>query len=132
MFKESFIYQIFCKIHKLIWPGLYKVQTFTYFIPSPPQRKTGYREKEFDTILYNFINRGYDILDFNTQASSNNGQSGMWAIITVRANKLNASNLNLNDDYFNTEEDSITTNETVEGLYQIESENEEFNNNIDY
>lgn len=131
MFKHSLVSHLYHKLHRLCWPGMYKTQTFTFYIPAPPSRKTGYREKEFDTILFNFINQGYDILEFNTQSSSNAGQSGMWALITVRANRLNASKLNFTDDFLGKSGINDSSNETAEGLYQIESENEEYNN-IEY
>ena len=128
MIKNSFINQIYNKLHRLIWPGLYKIQSFTFFIPSPPSRKTGYREREFDVIFYNFINQGYDILDVKTQTSSNRSQSGMWIIFTVKAKSVAASKLNLDNDFLSQYE--IDTAEAVEGLYQIE--NDEENNNIEY
>lgn len=61
------------------------IQTFTYFIPAPPHRKTGYREKEFDKIFYQFINSGYEVLEFKTQAISSDTLAGMWVICLVRS-----------------------------------------------
>jgi len=131
MFKNSLIYSLFCKIHKLLWPGLYKVQSFTFYIPAPPSRKNGYREKEFDTIFYNFINQGYDILDTNTQTNSSKLQSGIWVMFTVKAKTIAASKLNLNDDFLNNLKLDDGASEKVEGLYTIENEYEEYDN-IDY
>lgn len=92
----------------------YKIQTFTYFIPSPPARKTGYREKEFDKITYEILNRGYEIIDLKTQATTNATSSGMWVIFLLRALNENASLLD-----FTSEE---IFSEPVEGLYQIDHE----------
>lgn len=62
-----------------------KIQTFTYYIPAPPQRKTGYREKEFDSLFYEFINRGFEILEFKAIPHTGANHSGMWVIFAVRA-----------------------------------------------
>ena len=90
----------------------FKIQSFTFFIPSPPARSSGYREKQFDKLFYEFINRGYEIVSFNTQTSSGTNQSGMWIICLVRALNEEANELKL--------EDFVT--ETVEGLYYINDE----------
>ena len=43
-----------------------KIQTFTYYVPAPPPRKSGYREKDFDKLCFHFINRGFNILEIKT------------------------------------------------------------------
>ena len=99
----------------------FRIQTFTYYIPAPPPRKTGYREKQFDKVFYEFINIGYRILDTKTQSNTSENGSGMWIIFTVQATNIEAEALNL-DSFFNDQildEIEVSEDETVEGLYQI-------------
>ncbi len=95
----------------------YKIQSFTFYIPSPPARTSGYREKQFDKIFYEFINKGYEILTFNTQTSNSQNQSGMWVICVVRATNQEAEKLMLNE-YFNEQVLGNNSSE-IEGLYYI-------------
>lgn len=96
----------------------FKIQSFTYYIPSPPARDSGYREKQFDKIFYEFINLGYEILDF--KIASNNGQksSGIWMVFILRALNQEADAINLNEVVNNksTGEESPE----IEGLYYID------------
>jgi hypothetical protein len=74
----------------------FKIQTFTYFIPAPRPRKTGYREKQFDKLFYQFINLGYKILDFKTQqCMSGQDTSGIWVIFVLQAKNARAEKLDL-------------------------------------
>lgn len=85
----------------MIWPfslwrkKQFKIQTFTYYIPAPPARKTGYREKEFDKVFYEFINKGFEILNVQTQAHTGANSCGMWMIFTLRALTPEAEQLDL-------------------------------------
>ena len=63
------------------------IESFTYYIPSPPNRKTGYREKAFDSVFHAFINQGYEILHISTQTNTNPEHSGMWILCIARSNK---------------------------------------------
>jgi hypothetical protein len=45
--------------------------TFTYFIPAPPQRKSGYREVEFDKIMRGILDSGFELESMQTVSSSN-------------------------------------------------------------
>lgn len=99
----------------------YKVQSFTYFIPAPPMRASGYREKQFDKLFYEFINRGYRILSMSTQAlSAGEKQSGMWIIFVVQATNEAAEKLNLEEVFHGQLKDKTQTKESVEGLYYID------------
>lgn len=110
----------------------YRIQTFTYYIPSPPPRKTGYREKQFDGIFYRFINLGYEILSVHTQANNGPEHSGMWFICTVRALNKKADQLDLSlfsneiNEHLsqpNSEGDSAaakSNSQTIEGLYYLD------------
>lgn len=56
-------------------------KTLTYFIPAPPQRKSGYREVEFDKIMQGFLTSGFQLLQLQTQAV----ESGLFVIATIKA-----------------------------------------------
>lgn len=53
-------------------------KTFTYYVPAPPARKTGYHEKEFDTVFEHVIKLGFQLLDIRTQSHSTAESSGTW------------------------------------------------------
>jgi hypothetical protein len=97
----------------------FKIQSFTFYIPSPPERSTGYREKHFDKLFYQFINRGFEIISVNTESSSGTNQSGMWIICLVRALNEEANKLNL---YAISEKLEA---EPIEGLYYLDNESNE-------
>lgn len=98
----------------------YKIQSFTFFIPSPPGRSTGYREKQFDKLFYEFINRGYKILNFTTQSSTGEKHSGMWIICLVQATNKEAEKLNLEDIFMDQVKNKQDVKAEVEGLYYID------------
>ena len=98
----------------------YKIQSFTFFIPSPPARSTGYREKQFDTLFYKFINKGYRILNFTTEASNGEKQSGMWIILIVQALNNEADQLNLDEIFHDSIKNKASTKENIDGLYYID------------
>ena len=61
-----------------------KVTTsFTYFIPAPPIRKTGYREKEFDKILNGILQSGFEVLKIETQSVD----TGMFIFALLRSSR---------------------------------------------
>ncbi len=102
---------IFYKIIRLFFPDKFKVQTFTYYVPSPPKRSKGYREKEFDRVFYNFINDGLELIDLKTERDN----EGMWIITTVRSLRPNVE-INLDEDYLSGQ----NTNEEIDGIYYIQ------------
>jgi hypothetical protein len=65
--------------------GYYDVKTFTYYIPAPPKRKSGYREKELDQILYHLLNSGHELIDL--KISSTSGESQGTLVVCVLGNK---------------------------------------------
>lgn len=113
-----------------------KVSLFTYFIPAPPARKTGYREKSFDSLIFKLIEMGFKILEVDTQGVNQQEASGMWVIVKVQSTSLESFNHNPAD--FPTEfEGGIENNiglaqakeasieldvndEPIKGLYQID------------
>ncbi|MCR9205363.1 MAG: hypothetical protein NXH75_12345 [Halobacteriovoraceae bacterium] len=76
----SYIYKLFYLLNGLI---PFKKQTFTYFIPAPPMRKSGYREKGFDSLVKQLGSFGFKILDINTTTINDSERLGMWVVITV-------------------------------------------------
>jgi len=97
----------------------FKIQSFTFYIPSPPHRSTGYREKHFDKLFFEFINRGYEIISLNTQGASGTNQSGMWVVCIVRALNAEANELNLEDI------ELVNQSAQVDGLYYLSDEKNE-------
>ena len=63
----------------------YGVKTFTYFIPAPPDRKTGYQEKEFDSIMGSIVRLGFEIISISPTAYANEQKCGMWVICLLGA-----------------------------------------------
>lgn len=55
-------------------------EVFTYFIPAPPVRLTGYREKDFDNICKTIISHGLDFKIIKTIPHPN----GIWIISTIK------------------------------------------------
>lgn len=108
-------------ISSLIRPkNNFKIQSFTFFIPSPPPRSTGYREKQFDKLFYEFINLGYKILNFETQTCNGEKQSGMWVIFIVQATTKEAEALNLNEVLNESLKSKSAVKETIDGFYYID------------
>jgi hypothetical protein len=85
----------------------FKIQTFTYYVPAPPPRKTGYREKEFDSLFYQFINRGYEVIEMKTVPHTGVNQCGMWIIILARALNPDASALDLDFEINNSSDNTL-------------------------
>ena len=97
------------------------MQTFTFFLPAPPPRATGYREKNFDKLFFEFINRGYKIISFKTQAvASGEKHSGMWIICLVQATNPEAEKLNLDELFMDQLKNKAQVKEEIEGLYYID------------
>jgi hypothetical protein len=102
----------------------FKIQSFTYFIPSPPARASGYREKQFDKLFYEFINKGYNILNFSTQASTGDKHSGMWVLFIVQALNKEAEALNIDEVLIEALKTKIAVKEKIDGLYYIDDQTE--------
>ena len=98
----------------------FKIQSFTFYIPSPPPRSSGYREKQFDKIFYEFINRGYDILNFQTQTSSGDKQSGMWLVFIVQAKNAKSQELNFDDIINDSLKERSLVKDSIDGFYYID------------
>lgn len=121
MFKQLFL----CLLGKKGPKKDFKIQTFTFFIPAPPPRQSGYREKQFDKLFYEFINRGYEILHFSTQACTGENNSGMWLVFVLRATNADAEKLMLNDEFITDLKSRASVKEEIEGLYYIDDKAQE-------
>ncbi|RLA64151.1 MAG: hypothetical protein DRQ88_11440 [Epsilonproteobacteria bacterium] len=123
------IQKFLLQIKQFFFPKSFKIQSFTYYIPSPPARESGYREKGFDKVFYSFINQGYEILSIDTQANKGPNHSGMWVICTVRSTNKKAANLNLanysNDTDLPGDEgfSFAGDDDSIDGLYAIDEKN---------
>lgn len=89
----------------------YPTQTFTYFIPAPPERKQGYREKSFDQLIQKLTKMDFRITDIKTQALSHNSKSGMWVVVSIKPLSKQAHELAVSDFPF--DEDNQTSSETI-------------------
>lgn len=96
-------------------PSLFKTQSFTYYIPSPPPRKSGYREKEFDKIFFKLINQGFEILSFKTIPHTGEKQSGFWVCFILRSKTKN-------NDFLDNELSPSTESEDASMKIYYESE----------
>lgn len=76
-----------------------KIKTFTYYLPSPPDRKTGYQEKEFDHITSFLIEKDFDIINLKMQACANEKSSGVWILCILGAKTQDAAKFELDVDY---------------------------------
>lgn len=101
----------------------YKIQTFTYFIPAPPERPSGYREKNFDKIFSNFINQGFEVISIHTTPCNSQNQSGMWITCLLRAMTDHANALTAQASIEKELKLQDNNVEKIEGLYYIENEN---------
>ncbi|MFZ4714830.1 MAG: hypothetical protein ACOYL6_14020 [Bacteriovoracaceae bacterium] len=72
-------------------------QTFTYYVPAPPKRNTGYREKELDKYISGLF-KDYQIESLTTE-SHQGSSAGMWVIVLLSTmdKKLSECNLNYPD-----------------------------------
>lgn len=75
------------------------IRTFTYFIPAPPNRKTGYQEKEFDQISDHIRGKNFDIIDIKMEAFANSSAAGVWIVCLLGAKSSEAASMNLEFEY---------------------------------
>lgn len=61
------------------------IKTFTFYIPAPPHRKSGYREREFDKIMQGILTSGFELLDLQIQAVGGENNSGLFIVTTLKA-----------------------------------------------
>jgi hypothetical protein len=61
------------------------LNTFTWYIPAPPERKNGYREKEFDKAMKRFLRSGFEVVSLHTVPHHSQNGGGCWVIVLARA-----------------------------------------------
>lgn len=61
------------------------IKTFTFYIPAPPHRKSGYREREFDKIMQGILTSGFELLDLQAQSVGGPDNSGLFIVTTLKA-----------------------------------------------
>lgn len=69
-------------------------KTFTYFIPAPPHRKSGYREIEFDKIMQGILESGFEIESLHTEAAD----TGLFVLALLKTNSKKVFELDLKQD----------------------------------
>lgn len=69
------------------------IKTFTYFIPAPPNRKTGYREKEFDKIMQGIFNSGFELVSLHTQGINGDSHGGLFILAVLKAKSKKIADL---------------------------------------
>jgi hypothetical protein len=75
------------------------IRTFTYYVPAPPNRKTGYQEKEFDQISDHLVEKNFDIMDIKMEAFASATTAGMWIICILGAKTKDAASMSLEIEY---------------------------------
>lgn len=71
--------------------------TFTYFIPAPPQRRSGYREIEFDKIMKGILETGFEIESLQTQAGGGE-QGGLFVMALLKTTSKKTYEMDLKQD----------------------------------
>ncbi len=94
------------------------IKTFTYYVPAPPKRNHGYREKEFDKIFHGLMSSGdYELVNMQTQSVSNADQAGLFIVLTLKALTVRGKELNLD------EHEAFSLNrDTLPGGIEIETD----------
>jgi hypothetical protein len=57
-------------------------KTFTYYIPAPSHRKSGYREMEFDKIMQGILSSGFEIETLQSQGT----EHGLFVLVVLKTN----------------------------------------------
>ena len=68
--------------------------TFTYFIPSPPSRKSGYREVEFDKIMSGILSSGFELVSLQTVSSTN----GIYVVAVLKTKDKKVFQMDVKQD----------------------------------
>ncbi|AYF44305.1 MULTISPECIES: hypothetical protein [Halobacteriovorax] len=100
-------------------------QTFTYFIPTPPQRSTPYQEQAFDLVTKTLNRKN---IPFNIKHTAVN-ERGLWIIIELFGKEENLTKII--SDLKETISTNIKKNEN-DDLEIYYEEHEEFHKNENY
>lgn len=66
------------------------VKTFTFYIPAPSHRKSGYREREFDKIMQGILTSGFELVNLQAQPVGGPDNSGLFIVATIKAKDAKA------------------------------------------
>lgn len=69
-------------------------KTFTYYIPAPPHRKSGYREMEFDKIMQGLLSTGFEIETLQSQGT----EHGLFVLAVLKTNSKKIFDLDATQD----------------------------------
>lgn len=83
------------KLGKIIKNNKKVVFTYTYYIPAPPKRGQGYREKQFDKLIEEIVNLEIEIINIHCQSHESGQGSGMWALCLLKGRPKQIELLNL-------------------------------------
>jgi len=119
------ISQLWLKLVSLFSPKQkFPPKSFTYYIPAPPKRTTGYQEKELDKILTTLFSYGFKLLELKTEGHKESEKSGLWviAILEPLNEKAHSLDITLIDNSKQTSENSGVKPEQrpVEGIYYFD------------
>lgn len=84
-------------------------KTFTYYLPSPPFRKNGYQEKEFDHLMEAITKLGFEIIDYKVASHSSEEKSGVWIVCHLGAKTADIFNQRI--DFTSQADAPLTTQE---------------------
>jgi len=75
-------------------------KTFTYYIPNPPKRQSGYREIEFDKIMHGILNSGHEIVNWNMQSASG-AEGGVFVCFILKGTnpRRKGAGLDLHEEF---------------------------------
>lgn len=96
----------------------YLAKSFTYYLPAPPKRKTGYREKQFDKIFNIILSHGFAVESVNTVAHTSSNGNGMWLHFLLRPLTQQAHQMDL-DQLLASEESANLDASIIEGIYPL-------------
>ena len=95
---------------------------FTYFIPVPPSRSSGYREKQVDKLINSLLEQNFKLIDFKIESIATETSAGMWIALHLQPQCLKSSQLDINKFLEEVESASALPEDggTIDGLYSLD------------
>ena len=53
------------------------------YVPAPPPRQSGYRETQFDQLLSDYLNQGFQLIQMKTVPHHSPEQNGFWMVCVL-------------------------------------------------